>query len=103
MDSLKSKGAKWQSTAKSIWRLLSKWRNLWKMLQNLQATQELEESRDQLRGIVEAVGEGIIAVDSKGKVICCNKAAAQILELGNTNPIGIKLKDIFPEAPILKY
>jgi transcriptional regulator with PAS, ATPase and Fis domain len=69
---------------------------------NIHITRELRESRDQLKGVVEAVGEGIMAIDNKGKVICCNKAALEILELENTNLIGKHLRDIIPNAPILE-
>lgn len=69
---------------------------------NMQMAQELKESRDQLQGVVEAVGEGIIAIDNKGEIICCNKAASHILQLEHTETVAKKLSDFLPDEPILE-
>ena len=69
---------------------------------NVHIAQRLEESRDQLRGIVEAVGEGIIAVDDGGTVICCNNAASKILKIPESDLIGRNLQGILRGAPILE-
>jgi transcriptional regulator with PAS, ATPase and Fis domain len=52
--------------------------------------------------VVEAVREGIVAVDADGNIICCNQAAARILRLDGLDPIGTKLADFFPDAPMLQ-
>jgi transcriptional regulator with PAS, ATPase and Fis domain len=69
---------------------------------NVYMAQELERSRDQLRGIVEAVKEGIIAVDNDGIVICCNQAASELLAIPKSDLIGRHLQDMLPGAPILR-
>ncbi|MDI6823637.1 MAG: sigma 54-interacting transcriptional regulator [Bacillota bacterium] len=69
--------------------------------ENIDIARALQEARDQLRGVVEAVREGIIAVDAQGKVICCNRAAAAILRLGDVDPVGRQLPEFLPHAPML--
>lgn len=68
---------------------------------NVYITQKLEESRNQLGGIVEAVGEGIIAVDDGGIVLCCNQAASKILKIPKSDLIGRSLGDMLRGAPVL--
>lgn len=69
---------------------------------NARLTRELKEAQDQLRGVVEAVREGIIAIDAQGTIICCNQAAARILRLQDSNPVGRRLSDFFPDDPMLQ-
>jgi len=68
-----------------------------------ETAQKLAEARDRLTGIVDAVREGIIAVDEEGKIISCNEAAARILRFGDKEAvIGKPLADLVPGAPMLE-
>ena len=69
---------------------------------NAYVTQEVKKSRDQLTGIVNAVDEGIIAVDDDGIVLCCNRAASKVLGLDGVELVGKKLSDVVADAPILE-
>ncbi len=59
---------------------------------NAYVTQEVKKSRDQLTGIVNAVDEGIIAVDDDGIVLCCNRAASKVLGLDGVELVGKKTR-----------
>lgn len=69
---------------------------------NVYVTQELKKSRDQLTGIVDAVDDGIIAVNDDGTVLCCNQAASAVLNLAEGALEGKKLDDVLGDAPILE-
>ena len=66
------------------------------------ATQRLRKTHKQLQGIVESVGEGIIAIDEAGNVVCCNQAALKTLKLEHADIVGENIKQIFPSAPIFQ-
>lgn len=66
------------------------------------ATQELGKTHKQLQGIVESVGEGLIATDEAGTIVCCNKAAIKALKLDDADVVGKNIKQYFPTAPILQ-
>lgn len=66
------------------------------------ASQELRKTHKQLQGIVESAGEGIIAIDEAGNVVCCNKAAVKTLKLENADIVGKNIRNIFPSAPIFQ-
>ncbi len=67
-----------------------------------QSRLELKEAQDRLQGIVEAVPEGILAIDGDGVVICCNQAAARILNVRQDEMVGRALADQIPDAPLLR-
>ena len=66
------------------------------------ATQRLRKTHKQLQGIVESVGEGIIAIDEAGNVVCCNQAALKTLKLEHADIVGENIRQIFPSAPIFQ-
>ncbi len=66
------------------------------------AVQELEKTHNQVQGIVESVGEGIIAIDEAGTIVCCNQVAVKALKLGNTPVVGENIEQFFPSSPILR-
>ena len=61
---------------------------------------ELEKTHGQLQGIVESVGEGIIAIDENGTIVCCNQAAVSALKLDGTAVVGRSIESLFPTAPL---
>lgn len=61
---------------------------------------ELEKTHGQLQGIVESVGEGIIAIDDAGTIVCCNQAAISALKLDGTEVVGRSIESLFPTAPL---
>lgn len=65
-----------------------------------EVTAKLEEARDHLQGIVEAVTEGIVAIDIEGTVICCNRAAKKILGEERADLAGQPLISLWPDAPV---
>lgn len=66
------------------------------------ASQELRKTHKQLQGIVESVGEGIIAIDEEGNIVCCNQAAVRTLKLGDIDIVGKNIRHVFPQAPIFQ-
>ena len=66
------------------------------------ATQRLRKTHKPLQGIVESVGEGIIAIDEAGNVVCCNQAALKTLKLEHADIVGENIRQIFPSAPIFQ-
>ncbi|MGE5485293.1 MAG: sigma 54-interacting transcriptional regulator [Ignavibacteriales bacterium] len=68
---------------------------------NEAASRRLAEERDRLRGIVNAISDGIIAVDGEGVVVCCNRAASGVLGVGAVDLTGKRLADFIPGSPVL--
>ncbi|HXL04870.1 MAG TPA: sigma 54-interacting transcriptional regulator [Bacillota bacterium] len=66
------------------------------------AKEELRKTHNQLQGIVESVGEGIIAIDETGNIVCCNNAAVKTLKLEDADIVGKNIKRVFPSAPIFQ-
>ncbi|NPV71428.1 MAG: sigma 54-interacting transcriptional regulator [Firmicutes bacterium] len=64
-------------------------------------SRKLAEERDRLNGIVDAIAEGIIAVDDMGIVVCCNRVAYEALGFDNQCVVSKPLADFIPEAPVL--
>lgn len=63
---------------------------------------QLVRQAGQLRGIVEAVHEGLLAVDQAGKVISYNAAAEALLRVERSRLLGAGLEDFFPDSPLLE-
>lgn len=55
-----------------------------------------------LEAMVDTLVEGVIAVDDRGRVTHCNRAARRILRLGDRSPVGLPLESVWPGAPLLK-
>ena len=68
--------------------------------QNDISTQELRQAKDWLAGIVDAVEEGILAIDAEERIICCNHAASTILRFSR-EVVGETLSSLVPQAPLL--
>ena len=64
-------------------------------------TQKLRQAKDWLTGVVDAVGEGILAIDRQGQIICCNQAAGSILRFSEDDVTGKDLSTLIPHAPLL--
>lgn len=73
-----------------------------KAAQSDAAANELAKTHEQLQGIVESVGEGIIAIDETGTIVCCNQAAIETLQLSDAEVVGKNVRLFFPSAPILQ-
>ena len=57
----------------------------------------------QLEEVVEAVSDGILAIDADGRIICCNEAAKRLLKYPQRGPlIGEYTSDVFPGAPVIE-
>ncbi|PAB59623.1 ATP-binding protein [Anaeromicrobium sediminis] len=54
------------------------------------------------RAMLEAIREGIIAIDSKGKITLVNDYAIKILNINNSNVIGEYVLDVFPTSRLLE-
>ncbi len=54
----------------------------------------LRENENRFRGMVEALGEGIMLVDQHGSVLSCNGEAARLFGLSNHGMIGLELTDL---------
>lgn len=50
--------------------------------------------------ILESLEEGILAVDSEERIVFLNRAAAEMLNVSGTNPIGKKLCEICPASAL---
>lgn len=62
-----------------------------------------EERRREIQAMVEAVSEGLVAVDAQGKITLLNKAAELILNLQGKNVLGKKISQVLrPDVPMLK-
>ena len=65
-------------------------------------TLKLAQERDRLCGIVDAITDGIVAVDDRGVIVCCNRTAASALGLHGEGVVGRQLADLVPDAPVLE-
>ncbi|CAA7600530.1 RNA polymerase sigma factor 54 interaction domain protein [Acididesulfobacillus acetoxydans] len=50
------------------------------------------------QGVIEAVHNGVLAIDTEGKVVLCNKAAERVLNLSVGEVLGRSILDFFPES-----
>ncbi|HHX24701.1 MAG: sigma 54-interacting transcriptional regulator [Tepidanaerobacteraceae bacterium] len=64
--------------------------------------EELRYRSIELHTIIDAVDEGIIAVDHQGKILCINQWAKSALRIKEENIIGKKLDDIFPKNSVTR-
>jgi two-component system CheB/CheR fusion protein len=54
----------------------------------------LRENENRFRGMVEALGEGIMLIDQHGSVLSCNGEAARLFGLSSQAMIGLELSDL---------
>ena len=59
-----------------------------------QIESELRENENRFRGMVEALGEGIMLIDQRGSVLSCNSEAARLFRLSSHAMIGLELTDL---------
>lgn len=71
-------------------------------VQSFQALKETKEAKDQIRGIINALNEGIIAINQEGEIISCNQAASELLGFTHFKLAGKNIADISPDEPMLK-
>lgn len=64
--------------------------------------EELHYKSIELRTIIDAVDEGIIAVDYQGNVLCINRWAKGIFGIEDEDITGKKIDDIFPKNSMTK-
>lgn len=62
-----------------------------------------EERRREIQAIVEAVSEGLMAVDVQGRITLMNKAAESILNLQGKKVLGKRVSQVLrPDVPMLR-
>lgn len=62
-----------------------------------------EERRREIQAMVEAVSEGLMAVDAQGRITLMNKAAETILNLQGKKVLGKKVSQVLcPDVPMLR-
>ncbi len=54
----------------------------------------LRENENRFRGMIEALGEGIMLIDQHGSVLSCNGEAARIFRLSSQAMIGLELTEL---------
>lgn len=62
---------------------------------------DLRAERDRLAAVLDALSDGVLAVDSAGRVLLANPAACHVLGLSDP-PVGRKLIDLLRLPPILE-
>jgi len=60
-------------------------------------THELDDSREQIRAVVDTVVDGIITIDSNGIVQSINPAAETIFDYSKDDVVGCNIKMLMPE------
>jgi len=66
------------------------------ILQSLAFTEDSRRNEEQLRIILNSIGDAMIATDAKGRVTLMNPAAENLTEWGAGAACGKALRDIFP-------
>ncbi|MCR4441801.1 MAG: sigma 54-interacting transcriptional regulator [Peptococcaceae bacterium] len=70
-------------------------------LQVLETSEKLLVSNKYYKAVIEAVSEGILAVDSKGYVTCMNKSAGKILFTDPGEAIGKHVTEVVDFRPVI--
>ncbi|MGD8189664.1 sigma 54-interacting transcriptional regulator [Brevibacillus ginsengisoli] len=60
-----------------------------------------KRSMRQLEVLIESIHEGIIAIDEQGVITTCNQAAQELIQQDKSELIGKKMKDVWPNSPML--
>lgn len=66
-----------------------------------QFVHEIVFAQEQLDAIIDAVGEGIVAIDSNGNINHCNHSALALLGRSRQEVINQPLQRVFPNMPLL--
>lgn len=64
--------------------------------------EELRYKSTELKTIIDAVDEGIIAIDEEKKILCINKRARKILGIGERDVKGKNLDKLLPDNSVTK-
>jgi two-component system phosphate regulon sensor histidine kinase PhoR len=62
---------------------------------------QLEEDRQQLRTILSAMVEGVVALDAQQRILFANDRAAKLLEFPTQAPVGRRLWEVVRQRPLL--
>lgn len=65
-------------------------------------TRALESHAQQLRELLNAVSEPVVAADAGGNVMFCNRAASDLLSVAAERLIGRPVSDVFTQAEIVR-
>jgi len=63
---------------------------------------EIEENRRQIAAVVESMAEGVLALDSEGRVRVVNPEAARLLDIDPEVATGEALGDLTDETPVVE-
>lgn len=70
-------------------------------ISEMQAIHQLELTKQNLETLIESVQEGILAIDSDGRITHCNRAAEQLIHRDKKQVIGQPLDSVWPGSPML--
>jgi two-component system phosphate regulon sensor histidine kinase PhoR len=62
---------------------------------------QLEEDRQQLRTILSAMVEGVVALDAQQRILFANDRAAKLLDFPTQAPVGRRLWEVVRQRPLL--
>ncbi|MCP3661604.1 MAG: response regulator [Gammaproteobacteria bacterium] len=84
----------------TYFRLIEKERNLNKLLEQRVAerTAELDQARQHLENIINAMGEALLLLNADGRISDANPSACQMLGYGCSDLVGMSIGDIFEES-----
>ena len=63
---------------------------------------EIENSKNEIMTILETIHEGMLAIDKKGYVTCCNSTAEVLLKTSRNGIVGKHISQFMPKTPALK-
>jgi two-component system phosphate regulon sensor histidine kinase PhoR len=63
----------------------------------------ITNQKNQLEAILSSMAEGVIAVDSDGKVVSINKKAAQLLEIDSNSATGLSIEEAIRNPDIQRF
>lgn len=72
-------------------------RHIKKQILNMEP-HEIAFATRQQAAILDAIREGIIAINTAGIIVTCNREAKKMLELGNEDPVGKELAVVLPST-----
>ncbi len=67
--------------------------NLSRIIEKIQSENDLKESEEKYRNLVQNIGDGIIIVDLKENILFCNPVASKIFGLKDTELVGKNLSE----------
>lgn len=70
-------------------------------ISEMEALLQLESTKQNLETLIESVHEGILSIDSIGRITHCNQMAEQLINRDRKQLIGQPLDSIWPGSPML--